>query len=71
MVEEMEKRQKPSLSFIKTYSRLHTTREHLKTVDEALRHAKRDDNKEIINHALTRNYELGLQLLYTHLNEFS
>lgn len=44
--------------------------EHFETVDEALRKNRRDDNNAIINHAITRNYEQALHLLYTHLNEF-
>ncbi len=70
MIEETNKLQKPSMSLVRMYSRLHTTREHLKTVDDALRRDKRDSNKALINHALTRNCELALQLLYVHLNEF-
>ena len=70
MIEAINKLQRPSMSLVRMYSRLHTTREHLKMVDEALRRDKRDGNKALINHALTRNCELALQLLYTHLNEF-
>ena len=55
-----------SLSFVKTASRLHLTQHHFVTVDNALRSVKTAANNSIINHAITRNCELTLQLLYTH-----
>ena len=59
-----------SKSFVRMYSKLHTTVEHFETVDVALRNNRSVDNNAIVNHAITRNCELVIQLLYTHINEF-
>jgi hypothetical protein len=64
------KTQGGSSSLLKLNARLNLTIEHFNTVDSALRGAKRAGNNAIINHAITRNCEFVLQLLYTHLNEY-
>ena len=51
-------------------TRLTLTLQHFEIVNTALRQSLRDNNNAIINHAITRNCELTLQLLYTHLNEY-
>ncbi len=66
----MEKQPKPSKSFVKLRNRLKTTKEHLETVEEALRTNRRKDNSPHVSHSIARNSESALQLLYTHLNEF-
>ena len=70
MTEDVDTKQRKSRSLVRTEARLKLTREHLQTVHDALRRAKRADNHAIINHATVRNSELGLQILYTHLNEY-
>jgi len=52
------------------HSRLTLTLQHFEIVNTALRQSLRDNNNAIINHAITRNCELTLQLLYTHLNKY-
>lgn len=61
-----------SKSYLKTQSRLVLTLNHLLIVDKALSviAIRKDGEKSLARHAMKRNNELAIQLLYTHLNEY-
>jgi hypothetical protein len=57
-----------SSSLAKVHSRLSLALQHLDIVDSALTTIRNSENQALVNHATTRNCELTLQMLYTHLN---
>ena len=68
----MHNRPRSSASFIKLGNRLSLTSQHMDIVNKALSEitAKRKPDSALARHAITRNTELTIQLLYTHLSEY-
>src|SRR5690349_13154071 len=67
-----------SLPFVRLANRLQTTLQHMEVVHSALvkfaSHgtpaANKSSPRAIANHAIRRNAELAVQLLYTHFSEY-
>lgn len=61
-----------SISFVRLGSKLALTSQHMDIVNKALSEiaAKKGSDAALAKHAITRNMELAIQLLYTHLSEY-
>lgn len=61
-----------SVSFVKLGNRLALTSQHMDIVNKALSEivAKKGSDAALAKHAITRNMELAIRLLYTHLSEY-
>lgn len=69
---DMSNRAKSSLAFTQLNSRLKLTLDHMDIVHQALSDiaASQKPLGPLVRHAIRRNQELAVQLLYTHLNEY-
>jgi hypothetical protein len=70
MTEDTKDNPRKSRSLNKVNTRLNLTLQHLDIVDDSLNRCMNTGNRALIKHAITRNCQATIQILYSHLNEY-